>query len=224
MEDLNEFKAKTIDTNRPAYELLMEISSVLDQVIYRQRSHREVADLATDLLFILAYKAFCGVYLLAVRGYEQDSATILRRLLEISAQMLYIGCTDDLNEQNVRADRYLQHDPDGETRWWWGKTGFKKLFILVGRSDTYEQDYRLLAQIAHGSARRNLPPVIDGKVQICTNDSFTTLIVFSCLYILANLMLWNRRFRFCDETQLLDLSTRANELRDRLISYHQGAV
>lgn len=217
MENPDEFKANTIEGNRPAHELFLEVSRLLDNEIEGERCYTGKTDFATDLLFIQAYKAFCGVYLLAVRGYEQDAATILRRLLEIAAQILYLNVSDTVEDRECRAAQCLQYDPD-LGGYWWGTGGFKGLFCKkLDHSETFKEDYRLLAQIAHGFVRRTLPAVEQEKIQICSARLFSPLVVFSCCYILVSVIVWNRHFKLYDESDLEELSSKITGLRDRLI-------
>jgi hypothetical protein len=115
-----------------------------------------------------------------------------------------------------RASQYLNQDPDVGSHYWWGGS-FATLFMDLGLETTYASDYRLLAQIGHGAARRILPPVRDGQVQIRSTDHFTTLLVFAALYTLSASRVWNWRFHLLAEGAVEELATQSLEFRARLL-------
>ena len=171
---------------------------------------RPLADtfnVACDLLFIQAYKAFCSVYLLAVRGHEEDAVAVLRRLLEISVQIGYLDQAPNPAERQDRAAAYLQHDPEGGGYWWGGT--IKDLFSRLNLTATYDPDYRWMAQTAHGAARRVLLRVEGSVVQIRNTGFFAPLVVFACRYLLGAARIWNGCFTLVDNDELERLSNKS---------------
>jgi hypothetical protein len=212
----DEFRARTIDANRPAYELWQQTCRLLEDRIASARVWRCPADLAYDLLFLQVYKSLCSVYCLAARGQQEDAFTILRRILELGVQLEYLQRADP-SEVNARALQYLNQDPDVGPPYWWGGS-FTTLFRELKLEATYESDYRLLAQIGHGAARRILPPVRNGAVQIRSTDHFTTLLVFSVLYTIFAARVWNGRFHLLAEQAIDKLASESVKFRKRLLS------
>lgn len=209
-----EFRARTIEANRPAFELWKQTCALLEDKIESPRVLRSPADSAYDLLFLQVYKSMCSVYHLAVRGQQEDAFTVLRRILELGAQLEYLhkAAPGDLD---ARAAQYLNQDPDVE-RYWWGGS-FKSLFKDLGLETTYESDYSFLSQIGHGAARRNLLAVRDGQVQIRSTEHFTSLLLFATLYTLGAARVWNSRFHLLAEEAVERLIARSMEFRARLL-------
>ena len=115
---------------------------------------------------------------MAVRGHEEDAATILRRLLEISGQILYLE-KPELNQREALAEAYLAYDPAQKRPW----VSFKTAFDSIGRLDTYQSDYKFRSRVAHAAAKRGLPHRLkDGEIQIRSAEFFTPLLLFDCLY------------------------------------------
>lgn len=199
-----EFRAQTIDDNRPAFELWKATSSLIEPAISSPRAIPGPYEAACDLLFIQAFKASCSVYILAVRGHEEDAATILRRLLEIVAQLGYLDQPVNSEERKSRAEAYLQQDPD-RGRFWWGGN-FRNLFGSLNLVASYDQDYRFLAQIAHAAARRVSLQVEGSVIQIRSTKGFTPLLVFSCRYLLGAARIWNECFALLEDKELERLS------------------
>ena len=60
-----------------------------------------------DTLMLQAFKSYGAVALLAQHGLMEDSATIARRLLELSVQAVYIGAESEDRLRERKAGRYL---------------------------------------------------------------------------------------------------------------------
>jgi hypothetical protein len=206
-----EYRARTIEANGPAFELWTQVCSLIEDVVAAPRPYESPYDIALDCLFLQAYKTSCGVYFMGIRGHEEDAATLLRRLLEVAAQAEYLAQLPDAGGRHERARLYLDHEPD-EGRYWWRGT-IVDLFTRIGAAATYQEDYRLLAQIAHGAARRVLPKIRDGVIQIRSVESFTVFLVFACRYVLSATRLWNDRFRLIEPD-------RVQRLIDASVGFH----
>jgi hypothetical protein len=208
-----EFKARAIEANRPAYELWKDTCTLVEDRIETPRTLRDPVNFAYDLLFIQIYKSMSSVYYLAVRGQEEDAFTILRRLLELGAQLEYLHRTPP-GEIEARAKQFLHQDPDVGPHYWWGGS-LATLFKDLGLQTTWENDYRFLAQIGHGVARRNLLHIQDGQVHIRSTEHFTSLLLFAVLYTLGAARAWNSRFHLLSEDAVEALVTRSMEFRTK---------
>ena len=207
IDDPSVFRAAVIESNRPAFELFGKTAALLEGVVMRDRPHRSRFDLAIDILFLQAYKSFCGVYFLAVRGQGEDAATLLRRLLEITAQIGYLSHDPSPSERERRADCFLNFNPDRGGYWWNGN--IRSLFISIGLQETYDQDYRFLAQISHTCAQRLRLELEKGTILIRTGETFTPNVMFASRYFLGAAMKWNEVFNLLEESRLAALSDEA---------------
>lgn len=201
------FRAAVIDSNRPGFALFRRTAELLEEVVTRTRLHSSRFDLALDVLFLQAYKTFCSVYFLAVRGHGEDAATLLRRLLEIVAQIGYLSYDPNACERQRRAARYFAHDPDRGGYWWNGN--IRGLFDSIDLAETYDQDYRFLAQISHTCSQRLSFSVEEGTILIRSGETFTLTVVFASRYILGAAMKWNEVFNLLDAPRLAALSDEA---------------
>jgi len=201
------FRATVINTNRSGFDLFRRTSELLEEVVTKPRPHTSRFALALDVLFLQAYKTFSGVYFLAVRGHGEDAATLLRRLLEITVQIGYLTYDPNPSERESRAARYFAHDPDHRRTWW--KGSIRDLFTSIGLASTYDQDYRLLAQISHTCAKRLLFGVQNGSILIRDAETFTPTVVFASRYVLGAAMKWNEVFNLLDAPRLAALSDEA---------------
>jgi hypothetical protein len=190
------FRATVINSNRSGFALFRRTAELLEEVVMKPRPHSSRFVLALDALFLQAYKTFCGVYFLAVRGHGEDAATLLRRLLEITAQIGYLTYDPNPDERESRANRYFAYNPDHRGYWWGGN--IRDLFDSIGLVDTYDQDYRLLAQISHTCAQRLLFGVEKGSIQIRSAETFTPTVVFASRYVLGTAIKWNEVFNLLD--------------------------
>jgi ferredoxin-thioredoxin reductase catalytic subunit len=209
-----EFRARVIAENKPAFDLWVETCRLLEDNIELPRKLKCPADFAFDLLFLQVYKSMCSIYILAVRGHQEDAFTVLRRLLELAVQLRYLNNAQP-GEINTRAEKYLRQDPDMRPHYWWGGT-FESLFRDLGLEETYANDYRLLAQISHGVAKRNLFTVSNGHIQIRSAEHFKSLLIFSVFYTLEGLRVWNGRFKILSEEAVEKLVAKSLENYSRL--------
>jgi hypothetical protein len=201
------FRATVINGNRSGFALFRRTAELLEEVVTNPRPHSSRFALALDVLFLQAYKTFCGVYLLAVRGHGEDAATLLRRLLEITAQIGYLTYDPNPSERESRATHYFAHDPSRGGYWW--NDNIRNLFDSIGLVDTYDQDYRLLAQISHTCAQRLLFGVEKGSILIRSAETFTPTVVFASRYVLGAAMKWNAVFNLLNVPRLAALSDEA---------------
>ncbi len=101
------FQARMIEENHPAFNLWRRVCSNMEEAIVRPRNIQPAFPRALDLLFIQAFKSFSSLYVLCVRGLDEDAATILRRLLEITMQAKFLA--QEPREREHRGARYLAY-------------------------------------------------------------------------------------------------------------------
>jgi hypothetical protein len=104
-----EYKAKMWDRHRPALTLWRDTVSLVEKVIGRPRDIQPLFARALDMLFVQGYKSFYGVYLLCLHGHGEDAANTLRRLLELSAQAIYLSADTGGAIREERAGRYIAY-------------------------------------------------------------------------------------------------------------------
>lgn len=125
-----EYKAGMWDRHRPAFTLFQDTLHCVEAVIAHPRDIEPTFARALDMLFIQGYKSFSSIYLLCVRGHGEDAATILRRLLELSAQAIYLARDPSESVREERGGRYvayhwaqvrdiLDSDLDREVKQYW---------------------------------------------------------------------------------------------------------
>ena len=71
------------------------------------RYMHELVPRALDMLFVQCFKAHQSTYELAILAQLEDAATIVRRLLELAVQAVYIGHHPDAEERERRAGAFL---------------------------------------------------------------------------------------------------------------------
>ena len=201
------YRARVVDQNRPAFEMFQISCGLVEDVIVGVRAHASEADLATELLFVQAYKSYSSVYFLAVRGQEEDAMTIVRRLMEVTAQLAYIQDEGDDARTRERGQAFLEHDPDRQ-RYFWGRS-HKELFVAIGHEDLYNSDYRYLAQISPSAAQRLASCLRQGEIRIRTTEAFSRILSFATHHFLFCCKIWNQRFHLLNEPQLNGLIEKA---------------
>ena len=132
MSEPTEFIRRMIEENRLAFDLWKRVCCPLEEAVVRPRNIQPAFSRALDLLFIQAFKSFSSLYVLCARGLSEDAATILRRLLEVSNQAVFLAQDADAKERENRGKRYLAYfwaqvpdrlkfDLDPVHRQWWEK-------------------------------------------------------------------------------------------------------
>lgn len=104
-------------------------------------------------------------------------------------------------------ERYDEHKKwlrfrNGKPDPYWSGRNFYELAVELGFKDTYDQDYRLLSNIAHCSARGLLLDKRDNEIQIQTDRLVTPILVYGTKYMLWIAAHWNEHFKLIEESEL----------------------
>ncbi len=238
-----EYSHRVLNAHRPAFDLFTEVAGSLEDVIVKPRRHPSVVDMTLDMLFIQAYKAHSAVAMLAKYGLMEDSATIARRLLEISVQTVFIGAESDAIVQERRAGTYLaflwRQLPRRirlrlpvPVRSHWSRIAvkygryvrkqakrwslnWKEMFDAIGALDVYTADYSFLSGIAHGSPDHQLFVFSRSTVRIHDHAFVSVVLTYATRYYLMAAAQWNSRFHLLPEESLASLVRRATSFKAR---------
>jgi hypothetical protein len=190
---------------------------------------------ALDMLLVQAYKTHLSVFALCELAHIEDAATLARRLLELSAQAAFMLSPAGKGEQ--QAARYLadlwdrlpverrEALPVHLVAHWeavvapfkgtlspqrprWGPP-FKDMFEAAGMASTYEEDYRFLSGIAHGSAEDQILHYSARTVNVRPSEQVPTILVVATRYYLSLVVQWNNHFQVLPEDRLLAFITAA---------------
>ena len=215
-----------------AFRLHSRTAALLEPLIARSRKNADAVHIVLDMLFVQAYKTHISVQITAEVGHVEDAATLTRRLQELAVQAVYIGADDQPDVRMMRACKYIadlwdrvdergklalpssiraewqsMHDAAGKPdprRKRWGPT-FKEMFEYAERLDSYEQDYKLLSGIAHGSAEDQIMLYSRKKVQVRPATYAGLLLVYASRYYMSVAEIWNWRHRLLDEDAFMGL-------------------
>lgn len=213
MDTPTEFRAKIKAKYAIGFTFFEKVAATFEKALDTPRGlHDEVARVL-DMFMYQAYKAHGSVYILGVRAHVEDAATITRRLLEIAIQAIFIGAAPNRHEARQRAGAYLADLwdslpvhvratlPPEECATWdeylnryghlldpnrirWGPS-FRKLFAATGVSETYDEDYKLLSSIAHGSPPALVHAYAENVVNVHPDDLVPMILLFASRYYLA---------------------------------------
>jgi hypothetical protein len=209
-----------------AFRRHREVALLLQDAVARRRPHQDIVARAVDMLFVQAFKAHHAVYELASYALVEDTATIVRRLLELAIQAVYISRD---SEEATRLDRagkflaFLWHKwpadlrdrlPRDERRAWesvyatygrdfkperkqWGPPFFE-MFKYAEQPVTYAEDYSLLSNIAHGSPPSLVHEYANPTVEIHSDRLVPLLVNYGSRYALGMALLWDDIFHLLD--------------------------
>jgi len=177
--DVRVYAALMRDRFAPTFALHATVSAVLQRGVTMTRSLPTRRHLALNLLMTQVFTTHSSLAFVAEIGHAADAATLARRILELAARIHYIGAAPDGEPEsaqaNERADTYLaflwreldrdmQASIPAPAREPWEAADarltalgtkkpatWKDTFIAAGLSDLYDEDYKLLSSIAHGS-------------------------------------------------------------------------
>ena len=110
------------------------------------------------------------------------------------------------------ANKHLLLRPSGhQIRNWWGDDKIKQLANLpgVGLKDAYDQDFRVLSQMAHCTSQGILFRRAGDVMEIRTDILVSEILIFGTRYILDVTRLWNGQFNLIDGVDLAQLSSEA---------------
>src|SRR5262245_38187407 len=88
MDAPREFRARVIEKYAVYFSFCQKVAATFEKALDKpQELHDEVARVLSMFMY-QAYKAHSSMYVLAVRAFVEDAATITRRLLEIAVQAI----------------------------------------------------------------------------------------------------------------------------------------
>src|SRR5438874_4827987 len=91
---------------RNEFGLHRRAMDIIEPAVTQPRRHDDHLALALDMMFVQAYKSHVSVRFLAELGHMEDTATITRRMLELSVFAGYMTEPTVDSERVARADRY----------------------------------------------------------------------------------------------------------------------
>lgn len=201
------------------------------------RAHSTIDRLVVDMLLLQGLKSDGTILLLAQHGLMEDTATIARRLMELSVTAVYIGAESDTKVRRQRAGMYLafmwRKMPDkvrtrlplqSRRRWSaiarrydhfvpkkaqrWGPN-WSDMFKEIGAEEMYREDYSFLSSIAHGSPDNQLFTFAGRTIRVHNDQFASVLLIFATRYFLAIVEQWNLRYRLVDQTKFKQWVVRA---------------
>ncbi len=108
----------------------------------------------------------------------------------------------DLYDQNKQ---WLKFTKSGNPLPNWSGLGIADLANKLGMRSSYDEDYRFLSNMAHGSSAGSLLRIADGKLQITDDSAATPILVYGTRYMLAVTEVWNAHFKVIEESKMIEL-------------------
>jgi hypothetical protein len=108
----------------------------------------------------------------------------------------------------------LGFDRKGNVRNWWGGN-ISDLFARLNLKDTYDQDYRSLSQMAHGTSQGILLTERERRLEIRSNRLIPEILVFGVRYVLGIAGLWNDCFGIMEKRSIDALAEEAVNFKFR---------
>lgn len=218
----------------PDFSLHSRVAEALLPFVLHERRVSAPCETALDFLLIQAYKAHDAVAVLAENGLIEDAATVTRRLMEVGIQAVYIGADSEIDTCNERGGRYLSylwrempaeakaHLNAAATAHWtamaakygagihprakqWGPK-VSEMFEYAERRDTYDQDYSLLSQVAHGSPEEFILHYSAERFPLRSTLHLPAVMKFASRYYVATADIWNRHFRLISAERLKEIT------------------
>lgn len=241
VDSIAQYRAKVLAAHQPAFNLFTQVAGALEDAITVPRKHPALTDMVIDMLMVQAFKAYGAVALLAQHGLMEDSATIARRLLELSVQAVYVGAESEERVRERKAGRYLsfmwrqlprriKHRlPAGVRTQWttiarkyarfvprkarsWGPN-WREMFREIGAEPTYKADYGFLSAIAHGSPDNQVFVFSQSRIRLHSHRFVSILLGYATKYCLMTTEQWNNRFKIIAPKELATLIRHARRFR-----------
>jgi hypothetical protein len=108
----------------------------------------------------------------------------------------------DLYDQNKQ---WLKFTKSGNPLPNWSGLGIADLANRLKMQNAYDEDYRFLSNMAHGSSAGSLLRIVDGKLQITDDSAATPILVYGTRYMLAVTEVWNAQFKLIEESKMVEL-------------------
>lgn len=237
-----DYRKRVLAAYPKEFDIHREVAATLEAaIISNPRTYPTLVHLVIDMLMLQSMKSHSTISLLAQHGLQEDTATITRRLLELSVQAAYIGSESDDGERRRRAGRYLAflwrqlprriklRLPTQVRRQWisigrgygrfvrngatrWGPN-FRSMFTAIGSEDLYLTDYALLSSIAHGAEDSQVFQFSSTRVRLHTHQFVPILLVYGSRYYLVTATQWIQLFGLVDDTTFRALTKKVLEWR-----------
>jgi hypothetical protein len=240
--DVDQFRASVRARNAADFQRHLEVAGRVERIVIRERALSSCARIAVDMLLNQAFKAHYSVALLLEHAHTEDAATIVRRLLEIAVQAIWIGAESDADEQETKAGTYLaslwEEAPEelkaivrkSSRQDWevihakyrrkidrsglrWGPS-FKKMFSDAGLSRTYEEDYAFLSKLSHGSVTMSLVFYSRREIPLRSDTHAPVLLDYANRYLAGIVEVWNRVFKIVPDQEWRELLATVRRGRD----------
>lgn len=223
--------------HKEAFKFFAEVSTALELAIAVPHTRYSVVDVSLDMLLIQCGKAHSSVAILSQHGLMEDAATIARRLLEVSVQLVWIGADDDARDQENKAGSYLAfmwrqlprhvkaRFPTDVKEYWsafarrYGRLvpakkktwcpNWKTLFDQIHQPKLYESDYAFLSGIAHGRSDHQIIQFSRQALRVHSDQFVSVLLIYATRYYLAAADVWNRRVQFIPQAEMDRLEAQA---------------
>lgn len=235
--DLETYKRRVRSRHRAAFDFFSDVSTTLEEAITTPHTRSSVVSTALDMLVLQCSKAHSSVAILAQHGLMEDTATIARRLLELSVLTVWIGAEDDVKARDKKAGSYLafmwrqlprkikSQFPDDirgnwaalarrygrlvpSTRKTWSPN-WKALFIEIHQEKLYDKDYSFLSGIAHGRSDHQIIQFSQQPIRVHSDQFVTVLLVYASRYFLAAAGVWNKTTNLIPPDKMQLFETRA---------------
>jgi Family of unknown function (DUF5677) len=124
-----------------------------------------------------------------------------------------------LYDQNKR---WLKLNKSGNPLSNWSGLSVAALARKLNMEQTYDQDYRFLSNMAHGSSAGSLLGMQVGELQITDDTVATPILVYGTQYMLAVTEVWNAHFKLIEKSEMgelrkqclrFDLQAAANDMK-----------
>jgi hypothetical protein len=240
-DPITSYRKQVLKTYRREFAIHTQVATSLEAALLLQRVHPTPVHLAVDMLALQSMKSHATVSILAQHGLMEDTATIARRLLELSIQVVYIGAESVEEERLRRAGCYLafmwrqlppriKHRLPPHVRRQWTSLGrsygrfvprkakkwgpdFRTMFKQAGSEDLYLKDYSILSAIAHGTADSQVFQFASPAIRVHSHEFAPILLVYSSRYYLVVAEQWNRLFHLLNDATFDELTRRVTDWR-----------
>jgi hypothetical protein len=238
-----EFRARTLAKHHHTFDVIGRVAEVMQALVVTPRALPDLPARAVDMLFPQAFKSLVATRELAALALVEDAATLVRRLLEIAVQAVYIARDSEEATRTERAGAYLAflwHKwpadlrtqlPAVEQQAWnavyrthgtrltpgrksWGPT-FREMFEYAEQAGTYKEDYGYLSNVAHGGPPSLVHRYAQPTVFLHDDREVGGLLLHASGYALATTMVWNDIFGVADAAEL-------TRLRDMVLAARGG--
>jgi hypothetical protein len=114
-----------------------------------------------------------------------------------------------LYDQNKQ---WLKFTKSGKPLPTWSGLGIADLATKLNMQKSYDEDYRFLSNMAHGSSAGSLLRIVAGTLQITDDSAATPILVYGTRYMLAVTEVWNAQFKLIEDSKM-------NELRNACLNF-----